>query len=127
MRTKEDVERYMEEMGLEYEEVSEGVYHILDDLEEINDIYVLFSPPIVTCIVRLMKVPEKNCEAFYRKLLELNGEMIAGGYSIENDTVCLSDTLQTENLDFNEFQASIESIATALVEDFSDLAEFALN
>lgn len=124
MRTKEDVEQYMLDMDLEFEEVSEGVYHILDDLIDINDIYVLFTPPVVTFIVRLFKLPQGNKEAFYEKLLRLNGELIAGAYSIEGDEVCISDTLQTENLDFNEFQASIESIATALVEDYADISTY---
>lgn len=124
MRTKEDIEQYMLDMELEFEETSEGVYHIFDDLDDINDIYVLYTPPIVTFIVRLMDVPKDNHEAFFRKLLELNGELVAGGYSLEGDKVFISDTLQTENLDFNEFQASVESIATALVEDFPTLKAF---
>ncbi len=124
MRTKEDIEQYMIDMDLEYEEVSDGVYHILDDLIDINDIYVLFTPPVVTFIVRLFDVPSKNKEAFYETLLRLNGEMISGAYSIEENTVCMSDTLQTENLDFNEFQASIESIATALIEDYETISAF---
>jgi len=124
MRTKEDVEQYMIDMDLDYEEIRDGFYHVNDDLEDINDIYIIFTPPIVTFMVRLMAVPEKKKEEFYELLLELNGQMIAGAYSIENGTVCLSDTLQTENLDFNEFQASLESIATALVEDYPQLAMY---
>lgn len=124
MRTKEDVEQYMIDMDLDFEEIREGFYHVNDDLEDINDIYIIFTPPIVTFMVRLMPVPEQRKEEFYQLLLELNGQMIAGAYSIENNTVCLSDTLQTENLDFNEFQASLESIATALVEDYPQLAMF---
>ncbi len=124
MRTKEDVEQFMIDMDLSYEEVRDGVFHINDDLEDINDIYVIFTPPIVTFMVRLMPVPTEKREEFYAMLLELNGQMIAGAYSIENNIVCLSDTLQTENLDFNEFQASLESIATALIEDYPQLAMY---
>ena len=124
MRTKEDVEQYMIDMDLDFEEIREGFYHVNDDLEDINDIYIIFPPPIVTFMVRLMPVPEQRKEEFYQLLLELNGQMLAGADSIENHTVCLSDTLQTENLDFNELQASLESIATALVEDYPQLAMF---
>lgn len=124
MRTKEDVEQYMIDMDLDYEEIRDGFYHVNDDLEDINDIYIIFTPPIVTFMVRLMPVPEQKREEFYQLLLELNGQMIAGAYSIENNTICLSDTLQTENLDFNEFQASLESIATALIEDYPQLAMY---
>jgi len=126
MRTKEDVEQFMIDMDLSYEEIREGFYHVNDELEDINDIYVIFTPPIVTFMVRLMPVPAEKKEEFYELLLELNGQMIAGAYSIENGTVCLSDTLQTENLDFNEFQASLESIATALIEDYPQLAMYNL-
>ena len=69
--------------------------------------------------VRLMKVPTHNIEAFYRKLLELNATaLVAGAYGIDGNDVMITDTLQLENLDYNEFLASIESLAMAINEHY---------
>ena len=117
MRTKDDIERYLIDLDTPYEVLGEGVYKLTDDEDESNDegILVCINDPLVIFSVRLMKVPSKNQEAFYRKLLELNAsELVAGAYGISGDDVVITDTLQLENLDFNEFQASVESLALAL-------------
>ena len=126
MRTIEDVERYLLELDTPYEGLDEGIYRLIDDLPEIDDIIVLVTPPLVIFSVRLMKVPTKRREEFFQKLLELNAtSLVAGAYGIDGDDVILTDTLQLENLDFNEFQASIESLALAIHDHYDTLAEYA--
>ncbi len=126
MRTLEDVEQYLLDLDTPYEVLDEGIYRLIDDVPEIDDIIVLVTAPLVIFSVRLMKVPEKNKEAFYQKLLELNASaLVAGAYGIDGDDVIITDTLQLENLDFNEFQASIESLALAIHDHYPILAEFA--
>jgi len=126
MRTVEDVERYLLELDTLYEVLDEGIYRLIDDLPEIDDIIVLVTPPLVIFSVRLMKVPTKKREEFFQKLLELNAtSLVAGAYGIDGDDVILTDTLQLENLDFNEFQASIESLALAIHDHYEMLAEYA--
>jgi hypothetical protein len=126
MRTVEDVERYLLELDTPYEVLDEGIYRLIDDLPEIDDIIVLVTPPLVIFSVRLMKVPTKKREEFFQKLLELNAtSLVAGAYGIDGDDVILTDTLQLENLDFNEFQASIESLALAIHDHYEMLAEYA--
>lgn len=125
MRTIEDVERYLLELNTPYEVLGEGIYRLTDDVEDVDDIIVLCDDPLVIFSVRLMKVPSKNLEAFYRKLLELNAsELVAGAYGIDGDDVVITDTLQLENLDFNEFQASIESLVMAIHNHYPVLREF---
>lgn len=126
MRTLEDIEQYLLDLDAPYEVLGEGIYRLVDDLPEIDDIIVLVSEPLVIFSVRLMKVPEKNKEAFFKKLLELNASaLVAGAYGIDGDDVIITDTLQLENLDFNEFQASIESLALAIHEHYPVLVELA--
>jgi hypothetical protein len=125
MRTIEDVERYLLELNTPYEVLGEGIYRLTDDVEDVDDIIVLCTDPLVIFSVRLMKVPSKNSEAFYRKLLELNAsELVAGAYGIDGDDVVITDTLQLENLDFNEFQASIDSLVMAIHNHYPVLREF---
>lgn len=126
MRTKEDVERYLINLDTPYEVLGDGIYRLNDDLPDIDDIIVMVSDPLVIFSVRLMKVPGKNAEAFYKKLLELNAtELVAGAYGLDGDDVVITDTLQLENLDENEFVASVESLAMAIHEHYSILKQLA--
>jgi len=115
MRTKEDVEQYLIDLDTAYQSLGDGIYRLIDDVEDVDDIIVLVTEPLVVFSVRLMKVPQNNREAFFQKLLELNGTaLVAGAYGIDDGYVLITDTLQLENLDFNEFQASVESLAMAI-------------
>jgi len=50
----------------------------------------------------------------YRTLLELNAnDVVHGAYGLEDGELILSDTLELATLDFEEIQASIESIQLA--------------
>ena len=126
MRTKEDVERYLINLDTPYEVLGDGIYRLNDDLPDIDDIIVMVSDPLVIFSVRPMKVQGKNTEAFYKKLLELNAtELVAGAYGLDGDDVVITDTLQLENLDENEFVASVESLAMAIHEHYSILQQLA--
>ncbi len=126
MRTKEDVEQYLVNLDTDYETVGDGLYRLIDDVQDVEDIFVHVSEPLVIFSVRLMKVPTKNVEAFCRKLLELNAtSLVAGAYGIDGDDVMITDTLQLENLDYNEFAASIESLAMAITEHYPMLKQMA--
>jgi hypothetical protein len=70
-----------------------------------------------------MEVPKENKEKFYRALLELNANLLHGAYSISDDNVVLIDNLEAENLDYNEFQATIDSIILSLTQDLKKISE----
>lgn len=126
MRTKEDVEQYLIDLDTDYEVVDDGLYRLIDDVQDVEDIFVHVTGPLVIFSVRLMKVPTHNVEAFYRKLLELNATaLVAGAYGIDGNDVMITDTLQLENLDYNEFLASIESLAMAINEHYPMLKKMA--
>ena len=125
MRTKEDVEQYLIDLDTDYEVVDEGLYRLIDDVQDVEDIFVHVTGPLVIFSVRLMKVPTHNIEAFYlcraaqEIPLELNATaLVAGAYGIDGNDVMITDTLQLENLDYNEFLASIESLAMAINEHY---------
>ncbi|MBO4349678.1 MAG: YbjN domain-containing protein [Proteobacteria bacterium] len=124
MRTKEDVEQYLIDLDTAYENLGDGVYRLYDDMDEVDDIIVLVTEPLVVFSVRLMKVPTRNREAFFKKLLELNASaLVAGAYGLDGDHVIITDTLQLENLDFNEFQASVETLVMAIHDHYPMLME----
>ncbi|WP_432666536.1 YbjN domain-containing protein [Wukongibacter baidiensis] len=127
METKQKIESFMIDMNLSFEEIDDNTWRIEDDLSQMNNIIVKLSDPIVLFRVKIMQIPLKNKEGFYKKLLELNArDLIHGAYAIEGDNVVIVDTLQAENLDMNEFQSTIESIGLALIEHYNVLSEFTI-
>jgi hypothetical protein len=50
--------------------------------------------------------------------------MIHGAYGIEDNNVVLIDTLQSENLDYNEFQATLEALLLSSNQDYQKLKRF---
>jgi hypothetical protein len=125
MRTKDDVEQYLIDLGEDYIKLKDDVFQVVDDLPDVEDLIVWVRDPLVVFSVRLMKVPAKNREAFYAKLLELNGTMLAGAYAVEDEDVILTDTLQLENLDFNEFEADMWALAMAIHDHYPVLKAMA--
>ena len=74
--------------------------------------------------VKLMTIPA-DCDRLrlYEELLRLNAtDMVHGAYGLEGNDVIATDTLQGENLDFNEFQASVDSLNLAITAHFRRLA-----
>jgi hypothetical protein len=89
------------------------------------NVVVTYEPPLVVFRMKLMEIPKKRREEFFKLLLELNAtSMIHGAYGIEGDNVVLIDTLQSESLDFNEFQASLDALVLASTQDYQKLKNF---
>jgi hypothetical protein len=126
MLTREDVESFLLRMELEYEEVGEGMWMVRLGQENTR-LVVNHSPPVLLIRVKVLDVPEDqgSCAELYRRLLELNAtDLVHGAYGLEEGDVILSDTLELENLDFSEFQASVDSIQVAIASHIGQLAEF---
>ena len=126
MRTVEDLEHYLIRLGLSYEEVGQGTWIIHDDYDGIDNIVVSWAPPLVVFRVKLMDLGKGvDKEALYERLLELNAtEMVAGAYGLEGESVVVVDSLQADNLDYNEFEASVDSLTLAITTHYKELGKY---
>ena len=91
------------------------------------EVVVHFAPPVVILRVRVMELPasEPRRGELFRQLLEYNArDLVHGSYGLEGDHVVLTDTLELENLDFSEFEASFDSITLALASHLATLAPY---
>jgi hypothetical protein len=91
------------------------------------EVVVHYAPPVVILRLRVMELPanEPRRSELFRQLLEYNArELVHGSYGLEGDHVVLTDTLELENLDFSEFEASFDSITLALASHFGALAPY---
>lgn len=121
-----DIQGYLIKMGVPYEEIGENTWMIHDQYEQIDNIVVSLNDPVVLFHVKLMEI-KNNVDRMklYEALLTLNTtDMMHGAYGLEKDYVVATDTLQAENLDFNEFQASVDSLSICISDHYKKLQEF---
>ena len=127
MVTHEKIEEYLINTGMSYQLVQEGMWLIHDEHDAIDNIVLLHTPPVITFRVKIMKIsdiPKDKRMQVYKHLLELNAsEMVAGAYGLEDDAVVIIDSLQSENLDYNEFQASLDSMTMSIRQHYAELRE----
>jgi Putative bacterial sensory transduction regulator len=126
-RTIEDMNSYLNQLDMPYDEIKEGTWVIHDHDDNIDNIVVSFNGPIVVFRVKVMDAPankEKRAE-LCEKLLQLNAtDMVAGAYGLEGNAVVWTDTLQSENLDYNEFQASVDALSLSISQHYPELSQF---
>lgn len=122
------VKEYLHEMELSIvqEDQAEELVIVEDEENGIKNLIIDCEAPIVVIEQIIMAVPEKT-EALYRRLLQLNRELVHGAFVLDDKEsyVIFRDTLQLENLDRNELEGSIHALSLALSEYGSELLEFA--
>src|SRR5262249_46289740 len=91
------------------------------------EVLVNFAPPVVILRVLVMSLPagQGRQSELFRQLLGYNAkDLIHGAYGLEGDRVVLVDTLELENLDFSEFEASFDSLTLAIATHLGALASY---
>jgi len=126
MVTREEIQSFVDRLddADAAREVGSGLWVVPTEGAEV---VVHYNPPVVVLRVRVMEPPAGEAQRadLYRRLLELNAnDLVHGSYGIEGDHVVLTDTLELENLDFTEFQASYDSILLALASHLATLAPY---
>ena len=128
MNTREDIQSFFDRLyggNLTVMEIEPNLWLLRtpDDAE----VVVHYAPPVVILRVRVMELPasEPRRGELFRQLLEYNArDLVHGSYGLEGDHVVLTDTLELENLDFNEFESSFESMTLALASHLGALATY---
>lgn len=128
MITREDIQSFLDRLdggGLTVMEIEPTLWlaRTADDAE----VVVHFAPPVVILRVRVMELPasEPRRSELFRQLLQYNArELVHGSYGLEGDHVVLTDTLDLENLDYSEFEASFDSITLAVASHLAELASY---
>ena len=128
MITREDIQSFFDRLyggNLSVMELEPNLWLLRtpDDAE----VVVHYAPPVVILRVRVMELPESEPRRgeLFRQLLEYNArDLVHGSYGLEGDHVVLTDTLELENLDFSEFEASFESMTLALASHLGALATY---
>ena len=128
MITREDIQSFLDRLdggGLTVTEIEPTLWLARTPADA--EVVVHDAPPVAILRVRVMELPasEPRRGELFRQLLEYNArELVHGSYGLEGDHVVLTDTIELENLDFNEFEASFDSITLAVASHLSALAPY---
>ena len=127
MKTAEDVESYLVQMEANYEAVQDRLWVIKDMGPEV---VISMSDPLLVFRAKVLdvaQVPEGKRTVLYEKLLALNvTDMLHGAYGLEEGAVVITNALPLENLDYNEFQSTVDDIGLALNNHYQTLLALAV-
>ncbi|MCS6833394.1 MAG: YbjN domain-containing protein [Flammeovirgaceae bacterium] len=95
---------------------SNGIVNLMIDCED----------PILVIEQHIFDIKKDSLE-MYKSLLKKNREIVHGAFAIdaEGKRLLFRDTLQLENLDLNELEGTLNSLALLLAEFHEDLLKFA--
>jgi len=128
MTGKEDIEGFLDRLDsgtTEVQELEPGIWVVKTTSGA--EVLVHLAPPVVILRITVMPLPQgaERQSALFRQLLGYNArELVHGAYGLEGDRVVLVDTLELENLDFVEFEASFDSMTLALATHLGALAPY---
>ena len=124
------VKQYLFEMEMPIisEDPGEELVVVDDEENGIKNLVIDCEEPILILEQVIMKVP-KNPRDLFKRLLQWNRNLVHGAFVLDEDEeiVLFRDTLQIENLDRNELEASIHALSLALAEYSSDLLVYTRN
>ena len=130
MVTKEDIEGFLNRLtadGDSHSELEPNLWVVKPGGALDFDVIVNYSPPVVIFRVKVMTLPS-NAESraiLNHRLLELNAsELVHGAYGIEGDSIVMTEALELEHLDYDEFLSAYESITVALASHLREIGTF---
>ncbi len=124
MRTVDEIESFLYELEVPFERLDEGMWRVSDEWENVENIVVYKAGAVLNFRLKLFDLPAVTSNALLRRLLELNAaEMVHGAFGIEGDAVTLTASLEVENLDRNEVQATLDSFGLAIRSHHEELSK----
>jgi len=121
------VKSFIMDMGfsISHENSKEELIVIDDDERGINNLVIDCESPILILEQVIIPMPQSSTD-FCKRILQINRTLVHGAFVLDEEgtTLLFRDTLQTENLDRNELEGSIDALSLALAEYASELVSF---
>ncbi|MCE7992064.1 MAG: YbjN domain-containing protein [Roseivirga sp.] len=116
------VKSYLLELDLSIllEDEADGVIVVSNEEDGINNLVLGIADPLLIIEQFLVELKEPSADD-YKHLLQKNRDIVHGSFVIDDSgsKVIFRDTLQLENLDLNEVEASFNSLSL-LLNEYSD-------
>ena len=121
------VKSFIMDMGfsISHEDSKEELIVIDDDERGIKNLVIDCESPILILEQVVIPMPQNAADS-YKRILQINRTLVHGAFVLDEEgtTLLFRDTLQTENLDRNELEGSIDALSLALAEYASELVSF---
>lgn len=112
------------EYNIVHEEAETGILIIDKESRGICEMILDCEDDILVMEQIIFPVKKDNPE-HYKRLLQMNRTLVHGAFVLTSsedfNIIAFRDTLQLENLDLNELEASLNALTFALVENMDDL------
>ncbi|MEN7546652.1 YbjN domain-containing protein [Rapidithrix thailandica] len=126
----EKVKDYLRELDYDIVHEDEDEQLVVVDKEDhgIKNLVIDCEDPILVIEQHLFDLKNDSLDV-YKQLLVKNREIVHGAFVMDESgrKVLFRDTLQLENLDLNELEGSLNSLALLLSEYYNELIEFSKN
>ncbi|MCB0736647.1 MAG: YbjN domain-containing protein [Bacteroidetes bacterium] len=121
------VRDYILELGYQINHIDEndGVIVISDEDSGISNLVIGIADPLLIVEQFIFNV-QSDSASMYKALLQKNRDIIHGAFVLDDSgtKVLFRDTLQLENLDLNELEATVNSLALLLSEYSDELIQY---
>ena len=123
----EKVKEYLLELDFNIvsEDEQEGVFVVENEEEGMKNVVLIVADPIVIVEQYLFELSQDAADV-YKKLLTKNRDIIHGAFALDESgkRVLFRNTHECENLDLNELEATLNSLALLLSEYTDELIAF---
>ena len=110
------------------ESSGEGVFVVENQERGMTNVVLIVADPILIVEQYLFDLTKESLEV-YKRLLMKNRDIIHGAFALDDSgkKVLFRNTHECENLDLNEIEATLNSLALLLSEYTDQLIEFSKN
>lgn len=122
------VKNYLLELDYEiaHEDEEDGIFVVRDEVSGIQNLVLGCADPILIMEQFIFTISQNHQEV-YQMLLKKNRDIIHGAFVLDETgaKVIFRNTLELENLDLNELEATFNSLSLLLSEYSNQLIKFA--
>ena len=124
MKTSADVQAYLMKMELPSEEPRENTW-MVGGLDGLDNLVITLAGPVLVFRVKVMEIPPRSSRGALPHAARAQRDRDdARGLWHRRRVGRDLDALQLENLDYNEFAATVDDITLAVASHHSRLAKF---
>ena len=122
----EKVREYLLELNftIVQEDEADGVFVVENEDEGMTNVVLIVADPLLIVEQLIFEIKTPSAEK-YQKLLSKNRDIIHGAFALDDSgtKVFFRNTHECENLDLNEIEATLNSLALLLSEYSDELIE----
>lgn len=112
-------------ISISYENAADNIFVVNKESEGIKNLILGVADPILIIEQHIFDIKNNNNEV-YKCLLQKNRDILHGAFVLDDtgNRVIFRNTLQIENLDLNELEASLNSLGLLLSEYSKQIINF---